>query len=433
MADIIIRNGKILTMDPARPAIIESTIVIENGRIAKIGETTEKADKIIDASGCLIMPGLNNTHTHLGMTLFRGYADDTALKDWLEKKIWPAEACLDAKTTEAGVRLACLEMIKSGTTACCDMYFYMDTAARVIDDAGLRASLAYGMIEFGDEERGKKELAVGKKFVSDWQGAANGRITTMYAPHSPVTCSRDFMARVSEQARKDGAGIHIHVLETEAELEQMKRDHGMCSVHYLDEIGFWGPDVLSAHSVWLSDGDIRLFAEKGVRVSHNPISNMKLASGIAPIRKMVEAGVSVSLGTDGCASNNTLDLFEEMKTASLLQKVLTMDPTAYPAEEVIRSATVNGASVIDPQTGILKEGYKADMILLDLKAPHLTPVRNIYSHIVYAARGTDVRTMIVDGRILMEDRRVLTMDEDEVMRDAENAVHFLENKIAEKN
>ncbi len=433
-ADIIIRNGKLVTMNPAYPAVIEQTIVIENGKITKIGETDEKADKIIDAKGCIVMPGLSNTHTHLGMTLFRGYGDDMMLQDWLQNRIWPAEACLDARLTAAGSRLACLEMIRSGTTACCDMYFYMDDVARAVEESGMRASLSYGMIELGDEAKGRKELEIARKFVADRNGTAGGRITTMYGPHAPTTCSEDFLARVREQATKDGVGIHIHVLETEAELKQIEEKHGMCPIHLLDKIDFWGPDVLAAHAVWMSDRDIKIFADKGVKVSHNAISNMKLASGIAPIHKMVGAGVNVSLGTDGCASNNSLDMFEEMKTASLLQKVSVMDPTAYPAEEVVRSATVNGGSVIDPLTGMLKEGNKADIIILDVNKAHLTPNAAFmnpgpYSHLVYAARGSDVKTVIIDGKTVMEDYTVLTMDEEKVREDAEKAAAELFEKV----
>ncbi|MCL1829776.1 MAG: amidohydrolase family protein, partial [Oscillospiraceae bacterium] len=373
-----------------------------NSTIQKIGAETDNdfahfdnpssADKIIDAGGSIVMPGLCNTHTHIGMTLLRGYADDMALKNWLEEKIWPAEANLTAEDVYYGSLLGCLEMIRTGTTAFCDMYFFMDETAKAVEKAGIRGCLSYGMIELNDEARGKKELAENETFVKNWQNAANGRITTMYGPHAPNTCSQPFISDVKKAAEKDGVGVHIHVLETEDELNTMKKNHGVCSVHHLDAIHFWDTakvPILAAHCVWMSDGDIKLFAEKGVTVSHNPISNMKLASGIAPIQKMIDAGVRVTLGTDGCASNNTLNLFEEMKTAALLQKVSTMDPTALPAKTVVEMATVNGAQIIDKKTGVLKVGNKADLIIVDIHKANATPLFDPYSHLVYAASGSD--------------------------------------------
>jgi 5-methylthioadenosine/S-adenosylhomocysteine deaminase len=234
---------------------------------------------------------------------------------------------------------------------------------------------------------------------------------------------------VKEEARKDGAGIHIHVLETEAELLAMKEMYGKCSVHMLDDIGFFGPDVLAAHCVWLSDGDIEILRERGVNVSHNPISNMKLASGIAPVQKMLERGVNVSLGTDGCASNNNLDMFEEMKTAALLHKVSTCNPTALPAHKVLEMATVNGGKALDRETGMLNVGMKADMIIVDMKKPHLIPCFDVPSHLVYSAKGCDVRTTIVDGKILMDDYRVLVMDEQKVMEEAQKAAKELVARV----
>lgn len=435
---ILIRNAYIITMDENGVAEIPGgCLLIEKNRIARIEDNTSniaetlKADKIIDAKGALLMPGLSNTHTHLGMTLLRGYADDLPLREWLEKKIWPAEAHLTPEEIYWGSLLGCLEMIRSGTTAFCDMYFYSDETAKAVEAAGLRACLSYGMIEFGDPEKADKEFAVNEKLVRDWQGKADGRITTMYGPHAPDTCCQSFIGRVKKAAERDGVGVHIHVLETEAELNRMKEEFGMCSVHHLDAVNFWDTSkvpVLAAHCVWVSDGDIRLFAEKGVTVSHNPISNMKLASGIAPIQKMIDAGVCVTLGTDGCASNNTLNLFEEMKAAALLQKVGTMEATALPAKAVVKMATVNGGQLIDKETGVLKVGNKADMILVDIKKPNATPIFDVYSHLAYAAAGSDVKTMIVDGRILMEDYSVSVLDEAEILEKAEECAHRLAQK-----
>lgn len=416
MADIIIKNAYVLTMDPDLGDIENGVVVIENGLIKEVGRSTgSTADKVIDAGGCVVMPGLINTHCHAGMTLFRGYADDMHLKEWLEDRIWPAEAKLTEDDIYIGSLLACLEMIRSGTTSFADMYIHMDRVAQAVKESGIRAALSYGMIDFGNKEKADAELKEGGRFVSLWNGKADGRITTMYGPHAPNTCSREFLIRVKEQAVKDNVRIHIHVLETEAELNYMKGNFGMCSIHFLKDIGFWGTDVLAAHCVWLSDGDIKILAEHGVNISHNPVSNMKLASGIAPVAKLLASGANVCLGTDGCASNNNLDMFEEMKTAALLQKVGTMDPTALPARQVLEMATVNGAKALGIKSGALKEGYNADMIIVDMRKPHLTPLHDVASQLVYAASGKDVRTTIVAGKVLMEDFRVICLDEQDIL------------------
>lgn len=430
MADIIIKNAYVLTMDPGVGDLKNGTVVIEDGKITEIGEKTkEHAETVIDAKGSVVMPGLVNTHTHAAMTLFRGYADDMQLSEWLEKHIWPAEAQLKAEDVYKGSLLACLEMIRSGTTSFADMYFFMDETAKAVEASGLRASLSHGLIELWNKEKGETDLKEGKRFLRAWQGAADGRIKTMYGPHAPNTCSDEFLAKVKEEAIKDGAGIHIHVLETEAELLAMKERYGKCSVHMLDDIGFFGPDVLAAHCVWLSDGDIEILRERGVNVSHNPVSNMKLASGIAPVHKMLERGVNVSLGTDGCASNNNLDLFEEMKTAALLHKLSTGNPTALPARQVLEMATVNGAKALGTETGMLKAGMKADLIIVDMKKPHLTPCFDVPSHLVYSAKGSDVRTTIVDGKVLMDNYKVLVLDEQKVMEEAQKSAEELVARV----
>ena len=431
MADIIIKNAYVLTMDPDTEDIEGGVVVIKDGMITEVGTSTDStADKVIDAGGCVVMPGLVNTHCHAGMTLFRGYADDMPLKEWLENRIWPAEAKLTDDDIYNGSLLACLEMIKSGTTAFADMYIHMDRVAQAVEDSGMRAALSYGMIDFCNKEKADAELNEGMRFVREWNGKAEGRITTMYGPHAPNTCSRDFLIRVKEQAVKDNVRIHIHVLETETELNYMKENFGMCSIHFLKGIDFWGTDILAAHCVWLSDGDIKILAEYGVNISHNPVSNMKLASGIAPVSKLLEIGANVCLGTDGCASNNNLDMFEEMKTAALLQKVSTMDPTALPARKVLEMATVNGAKALGIKSGILKEGYNADVIIVDLKRPHLTPTYDVASQLVYAASGKDVRTTIIAGKVLMEDSIVNCLNEQDIL---EKAMQTSKNLVARIN
>ncbi len=417
-------------MDPDLGDLKNGTVVIENGRITEIGkETNENAETIIDAKHSVVMPGLVNTHTHAATTLFRGYADDMQLAEWLERCIWPAEAKVTAEDIYKGSLLACLEMIKSGTTSFADMYFFMDETAKAVELSGLRASLSHGLTELGNKEKGDNDLKEGRRFVRAWQGAAEGRIETMYGPHAPNTCSEEYLAKVREEASRDGARIHIHLLETEAELTEVKEKYGKCSVRLLDDIGFLGPHVLAAHCVWVSDSDMEILRKRGVNISHNVISNMKLASGIAPVHKMLEKGINVSLGTDGCASNNNLDLFEEMKTAALLHKVNTFDPTVLPARQVLEMGTVKGAKALDPETGMLKAGKKADLILVDMRKPHLTPCFDVASHLVYSAKGSDVRTTIVNGKILMDDYKVLALDEQKVMEETQKAVEELVSRV----
>ncbi|MCD4821973.1 MAG: amidohydrolase family protein [Methanococcoides sp.] len=434
MADIIIKNGYVLTMDPELGDLKNGVVVIDDGSIVEVAESTEAtADTVIDAQGGVVMPGFVNTHTHAGMTLFRGYADDLPLESWLQDHIWPAEAELTASDVVAGTNLACLEMIKSGTVAFADMYFFMEEVGKVVESSGLRAALSYGMIELGDAEKGKSELKKGKGFVNEWNGEADGRISAMYGPHAPNTCSKEFLIKVKEQAVADNAKIHIHVLETEAELNQMKGQYGMCSVNMLDSIDFFGPDVLAAHCVWLSDGDMDILANNNVNISHNPVSNMKLASGVAPVTKLLDRGANVCLGTDGCASNNNLDMFDEMKTATLLQKVDTMDPTALPAKKVLEMATVSGANALDIKSGMLRKGYNADVIIVDMNRSHLTPLFDVPSQLVYSAGGSDVRTSIVNGKVLMDDHKMLCMDEQKIIDDAKEAASNLVSRVDAKN
>ncbi|MCS3923030.1 amidohydrolase family protein [Methanosalsum natronophilum] len=430
MADIVIKNGLVLTMNPLdNQKLIKSNVIIEDGLIKEISSSNDSANQVIDASGCVVMPGLVNTHTHAAMTLLRGYADDLSLKSWLENNMWPVEAQMSSDDIYTGTLLACAEMIKSGTTSFADMYFEPDSIAKAVEKSGMRASISYGMIELGDTEKGKIELKKGKKFVDEWTGKAGGRINTMYGPHAPNTCSKDFLVKVKNQARKDGKKIHIHVLETEAELNEMKEKYGKCSINMLEDIDFFDKDILAAHCVWLSQGDIEILNEKNVNVSHNPTSNMKLASGTSPVYDMWRKGVNLSIGTDGCASNNNLDMFKEMKLASLLQKVTNNDPTVLKAYDVIKMATSNGASSMDIKSGILKEGFNADLILVDMNKLHLTPIYDPISHLVYSANGSDVKTTIVNGKVLMDNYRLTNLDEKLIMQEASNTSQDLIDRV----
>jgi len=416
MADLVIKGARVFT---ANGVILDGgVIVVENGLITFVGkETKEKADKIIDAKGCAVMPGLINAHTHLSMTLFRGFADDLAYNEWT-KKIQSAELALTPADIRAGAYLGVLEMIKSGTTAFADMYIHMDEVARVVEKTGMRAAIGYGMIE-GVNEDSKTKLKSRADFVRKWNGAADGRITTMYAPHSALSCSKEFLMKVRELATRDRCRIHIHVLETEYELNLMKKRKGMCSINYLNSISFLGEDVLAAHCIWLSDDDIDILKNKNVNVVHCPTSNMALGAGISPVPKMLERGINVALGTDGAASSGSLDMWKEMRIASFLHKL--RDPQAMPASKVLGMATVNGARAMGINAGMLKPGYLADIILVELKKPQFVS-HNLVSALVHGASGCDVKTTIVGGKILMDDYEVKVLDEEKIIKDAQNII-----------
>jgi 5-methylthioadenosine/S-adenosylhomocysteine deaminase len=416
MADLMIKGGTVLTMEGA--ILNEGVVLVDNGLITFVGkDKNKKADKIIDATGCAVMPGLINAHTHLSMTLFRGYADGLRYGDWI-KKIQQAEMKLSAADIRAGAYLGALEMIKSGTTAFADMYIYMDEVARVVEETGIRAALGYGMIE-GLNEKPDTKLKSRAGFNKKWNGKAGGRITTMYAPHSAISCSKEFLIRVKELAVRDNSRIHIHVLETEDELRLMKKNYGMCSVNLLDSIGLLGHGVLAAHCIWLSDGDIDILRNNNVNVVHCPSSNMALGTGIAPVPKMLEKGINVALGTDSAASGGSLDMWKEMRAASYLHNL--KDPQALPASTVFGMATVNGAQALGIKAGVLKPGSLADIILVDLKKPQFASA-NLISSLIHGASGCDVRTTIVNGEILMEDHKVRVMDEEKVIDDAKAAM-----------
>ncbi len=412
MADLMIKGGTVLTMEGT--ILNEGVVVVDNGLITFVGkDKNEKADKIIDATGCAVMPGLINAHTHLSMTLFRGYADGLRYGDWI-KKIQQAEMKLSPADIRAGAYLGVLEMIKSGTTAFADMYIYMDEVARVVEKTGIRAALGYGMIE-GLNEKPDTKLKSRAGFNKKWNGKAGGRITTMYAPHSAISCSKEFLIRVKELAVRDNSRIHIHVLETENELRLMKKNYGMCSVNFLDSIGLLGQGVLAAHCIWLSDGDIDILRNNDVNVVHCPSSNMALGTGVAPVQKMLEKGINVALGTDSAASGGSLDMWKEMRAASYLHKL--KDPQALPASAVLGMATVSGAQALDIKAGVLKPGSLADIILVDLKKPQFASA-NLVSALLHGASGCDVKTTIVNGEILMEDHEVKVMEEEKVIDDA---------------
>jgi len=401
--------------------IENGALAIKNGKITFIGKsasaTNIEAETRINAKGKVAMPGLINCHTHVPMTLFRGIAEDQPLDTWLKETIWPLEAKLSPEDVYVGALLGCLEMIKNGTTCFADMYFHEDMVAKATEKSGLRAVLAEGIIEAGNKILGKKMLHKSASFAKRFHGYANGRVRTMLGPHAAYTCSPALLKKISERASELNVGVHLHLAESKA----MFKEYGSSEVEFLDKIGFLKSHVLAAHCINLSSKDMHILSKRGVNVVHVPVANMKLGLGVAKIKDLLDLGVNVSLGTDGPASNNSLDMFETLKIAALLQKLAYQDPTVMPAYEVLKMATINGAKAlgIGESMGFLEVGKKADIVLIDLSKPHLKPLHNIYANIVYSARGSDVDTVIVDGKILMENRQVKTLDEQAIMEKAE--------------
>ena len=425
---ILIKNALIL--NPNNFENRKQSLLIKDDLIAEISENIDESnvDKIIDAEGKILLPGLINTHTHLSMTLFRGLADDLSLDSWLNDHIWPMEANLNGDYCYIGALLGAVELIKSGTTTFSDMYFYMEDVARAVDDAGIRAVLSYGMIDFGDAEKREAEIKENLELYKNCNAMADGRIKVFFGPHSPYTASEELLIKVRELADEYNMGIHIHVSETQKEIDDVSAEKGLRPFEYLDKIGFLGPDVVAAHCVWLSDDEIEIIKKHNVKVSHNPCSNMKLASGVAPISKLIENDVCVSIGTDGASSNNNLDLIEELKTASLLQKVSTLDPKVLSSDESIEMATIKGAEALglDSEIGSVEVGKKADLILIDTNCANMVPdSSSLSSNVIYSANGSNVDTTICNGKILMENKKLTILDEDEIYAKARKAIQEL--------
>ena len=426
-ADILIKNGMLLTMEPQTDCIPDGMLAIEGERIAAVGAAADmkgwESAHTIDARGGIIMPGLVNTHTHAAMTCFRGIADDLPLMTWLNDHIFPAEAELDAEKVYRGTLLACAEMILSGTTTFCDMYLFENSVAEAAIEAGMRAVVGEVLYDFpspnyGDIEQGFAYTeALAKRYQS------HPLVRAAVEPHSPYLCSPELLERAAELSRRKAIPMVIHLSETSSEVQTIRKRFNRTPVGHLADIGVLGPNVLACHCVELTREDIALLADNDVKVAHNPESNMKLASGIAPIPALLSAGICVGLGTDGCASNNDLDLFSEMDTAAKLHKAHSQDPTVMDARTVLSMATIRAARALglDDITGSLKVGKRADVIVIDTRKPHLMPLYRPVSHLVYAAAGSDVDTTIINGRVVMENRRLLSLDVEAVM-DAVNRI-----------
>ena len=419
---ILIKNAQILTM--TAPELQKGDILIIEDKIAAVGQVPREmltsSEKVIEADNHLAMPGLINAHTHAAMTLLRSYADDLELMTWLHDEIWPAEDKMDAEDIYWGTMLAIAEMIKGGTTTFADMYGpFMDKVAEAVTSSGIRANLSRGCVGAADPEEIK--IAENIALFEQYNNGSDGRIKVWFGPHAPYTCSKEYLQKLAQAAWERGSGIHVHLAETTSELEQIKEGYGLSPVEYLAQAGIFDGPCLAAHGVWLSDEEIAFLKGKDVSVVHNPVSNMKLSSGAAPVAKMLACGLNVGLGTDGASSNNSLDMFKEMAAAAFLSKLSTMEPTSLPAYEVLKMATVGSAKALhwDKEIGTLEAGKKADLILLDLNQPHFCPWNNSVNDLVYSAKSSDVTHTIVNGQILMEERKLLTIDLAEVMAHAQ--------------
>jgi 5-methylthioadenosine/S-adenosylhomocysteine deaminase len=421
--DILIDGCTVLPMDSKR-VIKNGALAIRDEKIVFVGKSSNasgiKAETLIDGHGKVALPGLVNCHTHVPMTLFRGLAEDQPLERWLKEKIWPLEAKLKPDDIYAGALLGCFEMIKSGTTCFADMYFYEDMVAKAVVESGLRGVLAEGIIEAGNSELGEKTFSRSVDFVKNFDGYASGRVKAMLGPHAAYSCSRELLLRIRKKASSLNVGVHLHLAESKAMLEGAQ---SLSEVAFLDKLGFFDGPTLAAHCVNLSKSDMQTLSMRGVNVVHVPVANMKLGLGAAKVKNLTSLGVNVCLGTDGPASNNTLDMFETMKVAALLQKLTYHDPTVLSAYEVLKMATINGAKAlrIADAVGSLEVGKKADIILIDFNKPHLKPLHNVFASIVYSARGSDVDTVIVDGKVLLEKQQVKTLGETYVIEKIEEA------------
>ena len=424
--DLLVLGGTVVTMDQARRVIEDGGIAITRGRIVAIGTRAEIESRYtsrqrVNSEGKVLTPGLINGHTHIPMVLFRGLADDMDLQEWLTKYIFPAEAKnVTEQFVRVGARLGLAEMIRGGTTTYCDMYYFEDAIADETVKAGVRGVLGETVIDFpvADNKTYADGLAYVERFVSHWKG--NDLIVPAIAPHAPYTVSEEHLKAARAFSDRTGAPIVIHIAETKREVDDMVKAKGASPVAYLDGIGFLNDRVIAAHVVWPQGTDIAILQKRGVGVVHNPQSNMKLAAGVAPVPRMLKEGVLLGLGTDGAASNNDLNMWEEMDTVAKLHKVFTGDPKVISAQQAFEFATIRGAQALhlEKEIGSLEVGKRADILVINRDTLNQIPVYNIYSDLVYATKAADVETVVINGRIVMRDRRLLTLDETAVKRDA---------------
>lgn len=436
---ILIKNGTIVTMDGAN-SIVRGDVLIRDGRIAEVGAAINSdADERVDANGCAVLPGFVQTHIHLCQTLFRGAADDLSLIDWLKKRIWPMEAAHTRESIRASAELGIAELVRGGTTCALTMETVRHTeeVLRAVDETGFRATVGKCMMDKGDDlpaelhEETRASIDESLALIKEWHGKAHGRIRCCFAPRFAISCTRELLTEVAGLAREHGVMIHTHASENKSECEMVEHETGLPNVAYLDSIGVSGGHVMLAHCVHLNEDELETLNRTRTNVAHCPSSNLKLGSGIAQVANMLERGIPVSLGADGAPCNNRLDMFTEMRTAALLQKALH-GPEVLPANRVLRMATIDGARAlgIADQIGSVEVGKRADVIIIDLNRLHATPEADVVSSLVYAAESADVRTTIIEGRIVMRDRELKTMSEAEVIADANRESYALAKRAA---
>jgi 5-methylthioadenosine/S-adenosylhomocysteine deaminase len=428
---VLIKGGTVVTMDDA-DTIIEGDVLVRDGRIEAVGRVpvasdVTNADVMLDARGCAVLPGFVQTHVHLCQTLFRGSADDLELIDWLKRRVWPMEAAHDARSLRASARLGVAELIRGGTTCALTMetVSYTEEVFRVVEESGFRATIGKCMMDKGDEvpvglqEKTEDSIRESLALLDKWHGRAGGRVRYCFAPRFAVSCTRGLLERVARLARERGVMVHTHASENRSECELVERESGLRNIEYLDSVGVSGTHVLLAHCVHVDENEMGLLASRGTHVAHCPSSNMKLGSGIAPVVEMLGRGISVTLGADGAPCNNRLDMFTEMRTAALLQKV-SRGADALPASQVLRMATRGGARALglENEIGSLEAGKRADLAVLDLARLHTTPQPEVVSTIVYSAEASDVRDVLIDGQFVLRGGELTTLNERDVIAEA---------------
>lgn len=429
MTSLLIAGGRVLRPDMT---VSQADVLIDqdSGLIEKIGSDLT-AENTLQASNSLVTPGFVNGHSHIPMVLLRGYADDKPLDRWLEEDIWPAESTMTADDVHTGAKLGLLEMIKSGTTGFADMYFHVPEIVDAVDQAGVRALLGHGIVTAGkDADKALADVEKSLEFAQKYDGAAEGRISTAFMPHSLVTVGNEYLEEFVPRVREAGIPIHYHANETLNEVRPIVNDHGIRPLDYAANHGILEPQDFVAHGVHVDEQEINLIAEAGTSVIHCPASNMKLASGMAPIQRMRDAGVTVGLGTDGAATNNDLSLLDEGRDAAMLGKIAANDASAVPAETVIQMMTQGSASALGFHSGVIEEKEPADLAVIDLEKPHLTPRNDLVSHLAYSAAGSDVKHTVCDGQILMRDREVLTLEEESIVEQAQQTASSLVSRVS---
>jgi 5-methylthioadenosine/S-adenosylhomocysteine deaminase len=440
--DLIVHGNYIVTMDEQMSVVRNGAVAVDEGVIVAIGPAAEidaeySATEVLPGDNRIVLPGLINGHSHAAMTLLRGVADDLELMTWLNDYIFPAEVqFVDSEFVRIGTELACWEMIRGGTTTFVDMYYHPDTIASVVETCGLRAYISATVIgqRSPDAEGAQDSIAKGLEFIERWKGK-NGRITPIFGPHANYTLNEEQLRATRLAANEAGVPISIHLSESPYEVEYSQQTFGTTSIDFFNSIGFFDGLTIGAHVVWPTEDEIPVLAERKVGVIHNPTSNMKIASGISPVTAMLQAGVRVGLGTDGAASNNDLDMWEEMRLAAFLQKVDRMDPTVLSASTVLKMATSGGAEAIglNDKVGSLAVGMRADLVQVSFDDVHFVPTYDVISHLVYVADEQDVESTIVDGKVLMKDGEILTIDTARVKREANALAARIETALAEKN